>query len=40
MDLLEMLSEKRDAIMRIADRHGAQNIRVFGSAARGEAARS
>ena len=32
MDLLE----KRQEILHIAERHGAHNIRVFGSAARGE----
>ena len=31
------LVEKRSEILRIAARHGAQNIRVFGSRARGEA---
>jgi len=33
----EMLQEKRDAILRIAAKYGARNIRLFGSAARGEA---
>ncbi|MBI3272464.1 MAG: nucleotidyltransferase family protein, partial [Planctomycetes bacterium] len=28
---------KRDEILRLAQRHGARNIRVFGSVARGEA---
>jgi uncharacterized protein len=31
------LQEKRDEILRIADWHGARNVRVFGSDARGEA---
>jgi len=31
------LLEKREDILRIAARHGADNVRVFGSAARGEA---
>ena len=31
-----LLREKRDEILRVAARHGARNIRVFGSAARGE----
>ncbi|HWQ27399.1 MAG TPA: nucleotidyltransferase family protein [Dehalococcoidia bacterium] len=31
------LREKREEILRIAARHGARNVRVFGSAARGEA---
>jgi uncharacterized protein len=33
----QLLREKRDDINRIAARHGAYNIRVFGSVARGEA---
>jgi len=33
----ELLKEKREEILRIAARHGARNVRVFGSAARGEA---
>ncbi|MBM3774666.1 MAG: nucleotidyltransferase family protein, partial [Acidobacteria bacterium] len=28
---------KRDAILRLAERHGARNLQVFGSVARGEA---
>jgi len=31
------LLSKRDAILAIAERHGASDVRVFGSAARGEA---
>ncbi len=35
---LRMLrEEKRDAILDLARRHGAANVRVFGSVARGEA---
>jgi predicted nucleotidyltransferase len=30
-------AEKREEILRIAGRHGAHNLRVFGSVARGEA---
>jgi len=30
------LLEMREAILRIAEKHGALNVRVFGSAARGE----
>jgi uncharacterized protein len=37
MLLEQLLHEKRDEIKRIAARHGAYNIRVFGSVARGEA---
>jgi predicted nucleotidyltransferase len=34
---LEELLEKREEILRIAARHGAHNVRVFGSTARREA---
>ena len=37
MTLDELLEEKREEILRIAARHGARNVRVFGSVARGEA---
>lgn len=30
-------AERREDILRLAARHGAQNLRVFGSVARGEA---
>ena len=33
----EILRQKREEILRIAAKHGARNIRVFGSVARGEA---
>lgn len=33
----ELLADKREAILAIASQHGAYNIRVFGSVARGEA---
>ena len=32
-----LLKEKREEILRIAAKHGARNVRVFGSVARGEA---
>ena len=32
-----LLKEKREEILRIAAQHGAHNVRVFGSVARGEA---
>ena len=32
-----LLKEKRADILRLAARHGAMNVRVFGSAARGQA---
>jgi hypothetical protein len=37
MTPLELLQHRRDDIRRIAARHGAYNIRVFGSVVRGEA---
>lgn len=37
MTVGELLKAKRDEILRIAAKHGARNVRVFGSAARGEA---
>jgi predicted nucleotidyltransferase len=37
MPIDELLKEKRRDILAIAARHGARNVRVFGSAARGEA---
>lgn len=33
----ELLSHRREAILEIATKHGAYNLRVFGSVARGEA---
>jgi hypothetical protein len=33
----DLLRERREEILRIAAKHGARNVRVFGSAARGEA---
>ena len=33
----ELLKEKRADILRIAAQHGARNVRLFGSVARGEA---
>jgi len=33
----ELLKEKREEILRTASKHGACNVRVFGSVARGEA---
>jgi len=34
--LLQQLTEKREAILAVAAQHGAFNVRVFGSVARGE----
>jgi uncharacterized protein len=36
MALLDLLREKREEILQVAARHGAFNVRVFGSVARGE----
>jgi predicted nucleotidyltransferase len=33
----DILREKREEILRIAEKHGARNVRVFGSVAHGEA---
>ena len=32
-----LLASRRDDVLRIAAKHGARNVRVFGSVARGEA---
>ena len=37
MSLDELLSTKREDILRIAAKYGAYNVRIFGSVARGEA---
>jgi len=37
MRMDELLRSKREDILRLAARHGARNLRLFGSAARGEA---
>ncbi|MEW6530929.1 MAG: nucleotidyltransferase family protein [Thermodesulfobacteriota bacterium] len=37
MDARHLLKEKRSDILRIAQEHGARNVRVFGSVARGQA---
>jgi predicted nucleotidyltransferase len=37
MDIAEHLAMKRQEILRIAAKHGARNVRVFGSVARGQA---
>jgi predicted nucleotidyltransferase len=36
MDLNSLLKSRREEILSIAARHGARNVRVFGSVARGE----
>ena len=37
MGIDELLKEKRQDILRIANKYGAYNVRIFGSVARGEA---
>ena len=37
MGVNELLKNKRAEIFRIATQHGARNVRIFGSVARGEA---
>ncbi|MFQ5915046.1 MAG: nucleotidyltransferase family protein [Nitrospinota bacterium] len=37
MNIQKLLKERRTEIFGVAARHGARNVRVFGSAARGEA---
>jgi len=37
MNLEKLLAEQRDQIITIAELHGAKEVRVFGSVARGEA---
>ncbi len=37
MSIDDLLKEKRGEILRIAAKHGAHNVRIFGSVARGEA---
>ena len=36
MPISTLLREKREEILRIATKHGARNLRIFGSFARGE----
>jgi uncharacterized protein len=37
VNMREFLESKRDEILRIAESHGARNVRIFGSVVRGEA---
>lgn len=37
LDIEQVLREQRDRILEIAAKHGAENVRVFGSVVRGEA---
>ena len=37
MSVIELLKEKRDSILSIAQKYGANNVRIFGSVARNKA---
>lgn len=37
MDYQSLLQQNREQILKVAERYGAYNVRVFGSVARGEA---
>ena len=37
MSPIELLATKRESILHLAELHGARNVRVFGSIARGDA---
>jgi predicted nucleotidyltransferase len=37
MDVETVLREKRAEILHVAEKHGASNVRIFGSVARGQA---
>ncbi len=37
MNVAELVKAKREEVLRVAASHGARSVRVFGSAARGEA---
>lgn len=37
MGILEIIADKRDAILALAAKHGASNVRIFGSVAEGKA---
>jgi len=37
MELSELLKTRRNEILKIAEKYGARNLRLFGSAARGDA---
>lgn len=36
MGIDEILKDKRNEVLRVAAKHGARNVRIFGSVARGE----
>jgi uncharacterized protein len=37
MEMSRLIQEKREDILRLAAKHGARNVRLFGSVVRGEA---
>ena len=37
MGIDELIGAKREEVLRLAAKHGARNVRIFGSVARGEA---
>jgi predicted nucleotidyltransferase len=37
MGITDIIGDKREAVLRLANQYGASNVRVFGSVARGEA---
>ncbi len=37
LGIADLLKDKREEILRLAEEHGAYNVRLFGSVARGEA---
>lgn len=37
MNLYELVKQKREEILKVADKYGAYNVRIFGSVARGQA---
>ena len=37
LDTAQLIRAKREEILKLASKHGARNVRVFGSVARGEA---
>ena len=37
LGIADLIGDKRDEVLRLANKHGAFNVRVFGSVARGEA---
>ena len=37
MNITQLLQDKREEILQLAEKHGARRVRIFGSVARGEA---